>query len=182
MIQKNLEALNVLWGNLFKDFGKDEKESLIKIFRSVPLFQDLSTRELRAISHIMYERRFEAGEYMFEYGQPGAAMFVLLEGEVKILKTTQENEEVELATLREGEFLGELALLDSSPRSASALATQRTVAMAIFREDLNKMLETQPELGGKVMRRLAVIIGVRLKATNNLLMVKEQELNESRQD
>ncbi|MCF8261241.1 MAG: cyclic nucleotide-binding domain-containing protein [Melioribacteraceae bacterium] len=173
--EKSSSGLATLWGNIFPSSGDDGKDSLIKILKEVPLFRELRKSELRSISKIMYERNFEKGEYMFETGQPGAAMFIIIEGEVKIIKIDNDGEELDLATLSEGEFLGELALLDSSPRSASALITERTKAMAIFREDLHKLLETDPQLGGKVMKQLAVIIGIRLKATNNLLLKKEKE-------
>lgn len=127
------------------------------------------------IDGMVYERRYDAGEYMFETGQPGAAMFIIEEGEVQITRLNAANEEVVLARLRNGEFLGELALLDNSPRSASALVSKPTKALAIFREDLDKLLDSHPELGGKVMKKLAVIIGIRLKATNEMLMKNDQD-------
>lgn len=175
---KYLKALNVFWDNIFKDDLNKENQTLIKLLKDIPLFSVLDKRELKTVASLMYERGFEKGEFMFETGQPGAAMFVILDGEVKIVREANDGALVELATLGKGDFLGELALLDSSPRSASALANERTKAMAIFREDLNKLLDTHPVLGGKVMKELAITIGKRLKATNDLLMNKENDSNE----
>ena len=169
---------NALWGYLFSKFFADEKRSQLEILQKIPLFQNLSRRELRTISRIVYERMYEAGEYVFEVNQPGAAMFIIMEGEVSIVLPDKSGKEIELARLKNGEFLGELALLDNSPRSASAFIIKPTKTLAIFREDLDKLLNTVPELGGKVMKKLAVIIGIRLKATNELLMTKEEEKQE----
>lgn len=169
------EYVNAFWGNIFSEKKGDDSASRIQILKRIPIFQDLSRRQLRIISAMVYERSYEAGEYMFETGQPGAAMFVIEAGEVHIIRADVGKEERLLARLKDGEFLGELALLDNSPRSASAFVAKQTKAFAIFREDLDRLLETEPALGAKVMKRLAVIIGLRLKATNDMLLQLELE-------
>jgi CRP-like cAMP-binding protein len=171
MIKKGIDAF---WSNIFSSMGSGDDVNRIDILKRIPIFQDLSKRELRIISQMVYDRSYEEGEFMFETGQPGAAMFVIENGEAHIVRKNMEGEEILLARLKDGEFLGELALLDSSPRSASAVVLKPTKALAIFREDLDKLLETNPELGGKVMKKLAVIIGLRLKATNDLLITIEE--------
>lgn len=172
---KFTEYVNAFWGNIFSDKKVDGSGNHIEILKRIPVFQDLSRRQLRVIASMVYERSYEAGEFMFETGQPGAAMFVIETGEVHIIRVDTGKEEMLLARLKDGEFLGELALLDNSPRSASAFVAKQTKAFAIFREDLDRLLETEPTLGGKVMKRLAVIIGLRLKATNDMLIHLEQE-------
>lgn len=172
---KYVGALKLFWDNIFRNDADDEEKNILNILARIPLFRKLTKKELMVISKIMYERSFEAGEFMFETGQPGAAMFIIISGIVKIVKKNEKSDLIELATLDAGDFLGELALLDSTPRSASALANERTVAMAIFREDLNKLLETNPILGTKIMKELAITIGLRLKATNDLLLKKDSE-------
>ena len=94
---------------------------------------------------------------MRESGKAAVARFVL--------RTKQH-----LAIIRPEDFLGELALLDDTPRSASARAAEKTEALAFFREDLNELVETQPAIAVKIMKDLAVIIGQRLKAANEQLM------------
>ena len=73
---------------------------------------------------------------------------------------------VELARIKSGEFLGELALLDQTPRSASARAVKPTQTFALFRGDLNRLGLAEPEIAREIFRALACIIGERLKATN----------------
>lgn len=175
MAKQLTKILSPLWGNVFTLLNISKADGKIEILRKIPIFQDLSKRELQTISKILYERVYEACEFMFEMGQPGAAMFIIKEGEIHITRTSKTGEELILATIGNGEFVGELALLDSSPRSASAYVTKQTVALAIFRSDLEKLFDSDPVLGYKVMRRLATIIGMRLKATNDLLINLEDE-------
>lgn len=175
MEKKSPNSLAPLWGNIFSYLNLSKQESETEILRKIPIFQDLSNREFKIIAKILYERVYEVGEYMFETGQPGAAMFIIKEGAIQITRTSKSGEELVLATIGNGEFVGELALLDSSPRSASAFVIKQTLALAIFRSDLEKLFESSPELGNKVMRRLATVIGMRLKATNDLLINIEDE-------
>lgn len=173
--QPTRTKVNTFWGDVFSSFSSAEVTNRVEILRKIPLFLDLTGRELKVIDSMVYERRYDSGEYMFETGQPGAAMFIIEDGEVQITRLNKTGDEITLAKLKNGEFLGELALLDNSPRSASALVSKPTKALAIFREDLDKLLASHPDLGGKVMKKLAVIIGVRLKATNEMLMKSDQD-------
>ncbi len=167
--------------NLWKDYSREltsnKDKTLVEILRKIPLLSKLGKRELKTISKFAYERTFEANEFVFQTGQPGAAMFIIKEGEVKIVKENSDEEYVEIIKLSTGDIFGELALLDSSPRSAGALVFKPTKAIAIFREDLNKLLETHPDIGGKIMMHLAIITGKRLKDTTNQLIEMENEMN-----
>jgi len=166
-----------LWKDISKELLTGQKQTIVDILKTIPLLKDLSKRELKVISKFAYERSFEANEFVFETGQPGAAMFIIKEGEIKIVKKSDNDEYLEIAVLQSGDIFGELALLDSSPRSAGALASKPTKAIAIFREDLNGLLKTHPEIGGKIMMHLAIITGQRLKTTTNHVIQMENEIN-----
>lgn len=170
-----------LWKDYSKELTSNKGKSIVDILKQIPLLSTLTKRELKTISKFAYERIFEPNEFVFQAGQPGAAMFIIKEGEVKIVKKNAEQEYIEIARLQKGDIFGELALLDSSPRSAGALVSEPTKAIAIFREDLNKLLETHPEIGGKIMLHLAVITGKRLKDTTNQLIQMENDLNQLRE-
>ena len=174
MDREKKRTRDVMWSNIFSMLGVTHSESKLEILKKIPTFSDLSLKELKIVGDISYERSYQAGEYMFEIDQPGAAMFIIEEGEVEIIRPSEQRGNLVLAELRGGEFLGEMALLDNSPRSASALVKKPTKALAIFREDLENLLNTRPQLGGKIMKKLAVVIGVRLRATNDLLMQQQK--------
>ncbi|MCF6268529.1 MAG: cyclic nucleotide-binding domain-containing protein [Melioribacteraceae bacterium] len=166
-----------LWKDYSRELTSNKDKSLVEILKKIPLLSTLGKRELKTISKFAYERTFETNEFVFQTGQPGAAMFIIKEGEVKIVKENSDEEYIEITKLSAGDIFGELALLDSSPRSAGALVSKPTKAIAIFREDLNKLLETHPDIGGKIMMHLAVITGKRLKETTNQLIQMENEMN-----
>ncbi len=156
-----------LWGNVFQSLMKHKDQTRIDLISEIPIFQDLSRRELRTVSEILYDRTYEAGEDIFLADQPGAAMFIITSGKVTILLDSEaEHQTTTLAELGEGDFFGEIALLDNSPRSATARAITKTTMLAIFRADLDKLILNEPYIAARIMRQLAIVIGMRLKETN----------------
>jgi CRP-like cAMP-binding protein len=174
MTEENEKPVNSFWGYIFGRDKKNAETDKIEILRKIPLFEKLSRRELSNAADIIYDRKYRPGEYIFEKGQPGAAMFIIKRGAVQIVASDKKGKEIVLATLKKGTFLGELALLDDSPRSASARAKEPTEALAFFRSDLNKLLDTDPDIASKILKELALIIGQRLKATNEQLYGKDE--------
>jgi CRP-like cAMP-binding protein len=145
---------------------------MISFLRSVPLFSSLSKRELLTLNSIAHLRTYQKDEFVFRKGQPGAAMFILKSGEISIVDHDPDSSENVIATLDENSFFGELALLDDSPRSASAKATEDSEVYAFFRTDLERLLSSSPQIGVHLYRALAMIIGTRLKSTNEQLLNK----------
>ena len=155
-----------LWDTiLLRDHRNDARE-MLAFLRAFPLFRSLSKRELRSIAAIIHKRDYQEGEYIFRKGQPGAAMFIIRAGEVEIIDHDGQDQETTLATLGADAFFGELALLDDSPRSATARARTTTEIYALFRTDLDRLMGAIPQIGLQVYRSLAQIIGSRLKETN----------------
>ncbi len=173
---------DVLWDNKVLKIFAGSKSSVLDVLKSNPMFEDFSNSELKAIAKIAYEREYNPGEYVFLMGQPGAAMFIVFKGEISIQREGENGAEIELTKLKDGETFGELALLDDSPRSATAFVVKPTKLLAIFREDLLNFLAVNPELGGKIVKKLAIITGYRLRMTNDLLMQKQAELEKCREE
>ena len=73
------------------------------------------------------------------------------------------------ASLKSGDFFGELALLDEEPRSASAVSTQPSTLIGFFRTDLLTLMKRSPELGNKILLNLSRVLGERLRRTNQEL-------------
>ena len=174
--------IDSLWGYVFRN-GADETETdNLRVLSRIPLFERLSRRELRKVLGIIHHRRFAPGEHVFTCGQPGAAMFVIKKGTVEIVAPGRDGAETVLAQLTDATFLGELALLDDSPRSASARALEPTEVFALFRSDLNRFFETEHEIAGKILRQLAMVVGQRLKATNQQLSTLRQRAGTRSED
>jgi CRP-like cAMP-binding protein len=109
---------------------------------------------------------YKPDEAIFHQGEPGVGMYIIVTGSVHIL--TGQNGPV-LAELTDGEFFGELALLDESPRSATAVARTPCSILGFFQPDLFGLIERDPNLGVKIVLRLARSIGERLRRASERL-------------
>jgi signal-transduction protein with cAMP-binding, CBS, and nucleotidyltransferase domain len=107
---------------------------------------------------------FEQGDYIFREGDLGTEMYVIHQGRVEILKRI-EGGETQLAVFEQGDFFGELSLLDDEPRSASVRALEDTVVVAINGATFVQMLTETPEIAVRMMRKLSG----RLRATDKRL-------------
>lgn len=110
------------------------------------LFAGMSPESLHAIARTLRTRRFRRGEVLFHEGDPGDALFIVASGAVKVVVPSEEGDEAILATLRRGDFLGELALLDGAPRSASAIALEPTEMMALPRDQFRSLVASEPAI------------------------------------
>lgn len=175
----NFHVGDAFWGNIFKK-ASSQKETTIAILRKVPLFEGLNKSQLHEFEKLIHRRTYEQDETIFWEGEPGVGMYIVQQGSVAIYKQTSEKEREELAILNHGEFFGELALLDESPRSATAVALQETQILGLFRPDLMELLDRKPRIGNKFLFNLAMLIGERLKHTNEELQALWNKLEESK--
>jgi len=169
-----MESYSALWRNLFSQ--KSVKEGTIEeILSKVPAFSDLTPRELREVASIVHRREYRATEPVFYQGDPGLGMYIIQDGEVSIRILDKDGEERELALLTDGDFFGELALLDESPRSANAVCKTDCVLIGFFRPDLFELISKNNALGIKIVLKLAEIVAQRLRHTDKeLSKVKSQ--------
>lgn len=176
-------ALRIFWGNIRRSNRDAQDADKVKFLKKIPFFENLKKHQLEEVAQAIYEREYREGEYIFEAGQPGAALFIIQHGEVSVEITSEIDphdadnggsaaKPTQLAILAKHAFLGELALLDESPRSASARALVPTKVLALFRKDLDQLAITNPDITTNIYKSLAVIIGNRLKATNDLIEKK----------
>ena len=165
---------NAIWKNIFSERVVREG-SLEQILSKVPAFSGLSPRELKEVASIVHKREYRLGEPVFSQGDPGLGMYIIQEGEISITLSGKDNEERELAILSDGDFFGELALLDESPRSANARCKTECVLIGFFRPDLFELIEKKHQLGIKIIFKLAEIVAQRLRNTDKeLSKVKSQ--------
>jgi CRP-like cAMP-binding protein len=109
---------------------------------------------LAAVARLLRTRRFRRNEVVFHAGDPGDSLFVVLSGSVKIVLASQEGDEAIIATLRPGEFFGELAVLDGAERSATAVAVEPTVLGSLGRAPFLDVVDSEPGV------RNALLIGL----------------------
>src|SRR6266542_2126563 len=118
--------------------GKGKKgESIVAVegIGHVPLFADLSPEKKAALESTVRRRVFKRGEVIVHKGDPGGSLFIITEGQVKIVLPSDSGEEALLTVLNEGDFFGELSLIDGQPRSATIVTTAPTETVVLHRED-----------------------------------------------
>src|SRR5213080_952195 len=171
MSARNLVADKLLWETLGRWKRSSPELDRIQFLKTVPFFDQLSNLQLKRVSDIVFERTYETDELIFEEGQPGAALFLILDGKIAI-EIYRETSTMRLAVLERGAFFGEMALLDETPRSATARALERTRTLALYRNDLNGLVHRDAKTACQIYRSLAGMIGDRLRLTNELVQVQ----------
>jgi CRP-like cAMP-binding protein len=126
------------------------------------LFSSLTPLELKIVDGLMHERRYLADEIIFDEGEEGQALYLVMSGRVIISRQFGAAREV-VAELSGGAFFGDLALLDNSPRNAQTRALDNCELAVFFRADFMGLMETDPVIGYKISLALARHIGRRLR-------------------
>lgn len=152
---------STFWSNLFK--APPERSDLEEVLLYMPTFKRFTQLQLKNLLQIVHNRAFTAGEYVFYQNDPGIALYIIRNGEIKIIKSNDDGNEVELTRCSRGDFFGELALLDNDIRSASAIAVTDTNVAVIFKPDLDRFIEKYPKKGNQILRGLSQIIATRLR-------------------
>ncbi|MCH8069610.1 MAG: cyclic nucleotide-binding domain-containing protein [Candidatus Marinimicrobia bacterium] len=159
---------NALWEKIFRGKSKEVSQEVLTL-KKVPVFEGLEPKELSEIEKLIHHRTYKPDEVVFRRNAPGEGMYIILRGKVDILTESGEGTSSVVASLKEGDFFGDLSLLDKEPRSATALAKDHTTLLGFFRPDLTALLKRKPQLGVKILMNLAAVIGERLRKTNDLL-------------
>jgi len=126
----------------------------IDSLRRCALFEECDEAALDGVVRQLRRRRFRRNEVIFHQGDPGDALHVVAAGAVKIVLPSAEGEEAIIATLRPGDFFGELAILDGAPRSATAIALESCETLELPRITFHELLDHDPRL------RDALLIGL----------------------
>src|SRR5437899_5862614 len=148
--------------NSFLGRQKGSKRTVYLLMR-IPIFENLSLRELRFIEKLIYVRRYASGEPIFQQGDPSLGMYVVKTGAVKIIRQLPGGHPRRIATLTSGEFFGELGIIDDAPRSAAAVAHDATETIGFFKPDLMSLIHRRPDVGLKILLSVAATLSARLR-------------------
>jgi CRP-like cAMP-binding protein len=122
----------------------------------VDLFAGLDKKELRHIAGSCQERKFPAGSVLMQQGDTGAGLFVITSGHVKVTQATDpDRAEENLRTMGPGEVLGEMALLDDLPRSATVTAIDDVTALLLPIWEFRTILHSNPDIAVKLLATLS---------------------------
>lgn len=140
--------------------GKQEHKGRHRLAGSA-LFGQLSDRDLRIVDGFIHYRQFLGGEVVFDAGEEGQALYVIVQGKVAICLPGQH--ESPLAELLDNDFFGELGLLDDWPRSAQARAAAPCELAVLFRGDFERLMASHGRIASQIALQLARHLGLRLR-------------------
>jgi len=142
-------------------FQKKEPPRLSTL-RQLPLFATLSRLELNVVDCLLHERRYLKGEIIFDEGEDGQALYVVIDGRVLICQQG-EPEAGRIIEIDAGVVFGELALLDNVPRARQARAEEDCVLASLSRGDFESLLDTHAVIASKIALQLARQLGRQLR-------------------
>jgi CRP/FNR family cyclic AMP-dependent transcriptional regulator len=125
------------------------------ILQRVELFQGLSSEELETLSSSSSSRSFPKNTVVIHENDPADSLFIIETGKVKVYCSDKNGKEFIMNTQAEGDYFGELALLDDSTRSASVRTVEKSSFCIIFKDNFNRVLDEHPNIARKMIRNLA---------------------------
>ncbi len=147
----------------------------LEALRSVPLFASLDDDATHALRDLVEARRVSSGTTLFRRGDEGNAMYLIEDGRVRIHVDDADGHDITLAELGDGDFFGEMAILDGKPRSAHATVIEDADLGTISRDDFLNFVRTNPDVALKMMSAITD----RLRRTDDLLRTRvSRNLNE----
>jgi len=126
-------------------------EKLLHV-RGIPMFARLRVRELVAVAHIASERRCQKGEVVVREGEEGDVLYLVMKGEMSVLKAVAPGREATLAKIGASDFFGEMALFDREPRSASVRADTEAHLLKIEAGAFTRIMELYPPIPMNICR------------------------------
>jgi CRP-like cAMP-binding protein len=142
------------------------QDSITERLKSISFFSDMSEHDLQQIAEITEEKTYAKGEAIIEERTSAERFFIIYRGKIEITKQFEDGEQFVLAVHSDGDFFGEMALLDEGPRSATARAVEPTTVLEITRSDFETLLYKAPVVAYHIIRELSS----RLRETGALLV------------
>lgn len=128
--------------------------SVATTLQAIPLFAHLTDEELARMGELTRQRKHPKGSVILFEDDPGDALYVVIEGQVKVVLIGEDGREVILATLADGDFFGEMSLIDDKPRSAHVIAMETSNLLVLRRDDFQRCLEDNPRIALGLLRAL----------------------------
>ena len=181
----NTPILQYFWNA--SPLSRNKKSSLHNFLRNIKVLSKLTDFELRLLSQYLHQREFEANEQVFHQGDRGFGFYFIYTGAIEIYLDKKSNEnkknEHHIVNLVQGQYFGELALLDEQDvRNASARAKQNSTLFALFRPDLEELLERYPVVAAKLLQSISLIITRRFIQTASEVQILKEKVKRLEKD
>jgi len=136
---------------------------------SLSLFDSFDVDELTLLARHMSYIHLQRGEFLFVEGDKGDFMGFVVQGVLEVLKKSATGENVIIARLAKGSSIGEMALIDKSPRSATVVSRQPTTMITLTSKGFDRLTEKSPLTGIKIIRKIARLLSLNMRRTSSKL-------------
>jgi CRP-like cAMP-binding protein len=144
-----------------------EAIGLRSILGAVPLFQELTPEELDQVIGVARLVTYPKGTVLFQEGDPGEALYIVVDGSVRVSKGVPGAKEEAMAFMERGSCLGEMALIDEFPRSATAMALKECRVLFIDKQVFLNLLQREPVIARKILWAFCRTLSLRLRETTD---------------
>lgn len=150
--------------------GSAFKDEICDMIAESQLFADLEWKDIQALAGYMQCYEVSASTLVFREGESGTYMFLLVKGEVEILKTGQDGALHRIVLITHGKVVGEMSIIDGEKRSATCVATQASVLLLLTKDHYARIIKEKPVLAVHILSKLAKLMSQRLRSVSGQLV------------
>jgi CRP-like cAMP-binding protein len=147
----------------------ESEEDTRNFLLNLPIFDSFNTDELSMLAKHMSYVHLKRGDYLFIEGDQGNFMGFVVNGVLEVIKRADGGQNIVIARLTKGNSIGEMALIDKSPRSATVIARQATTMVTLTDKGFDLLTERSPLLGIKVIQKIARLLSLYMRRTSSRL-------------
>lgn len=140
----------------------DMKKVLNFMISDIPIFNELNDEDTEILNQYLFPKDLEKQGLVCKEGQHGSFLSFVASGVLEVIKTL-DGKEITIATLKQGDTLGEMALIDGLTRSATVRASQPSTILILRRDDFNSLLEKHPDVGIKILKGITRLMSLNLR-------------------
>jgi len=149
--------------------NSETEEETRSFLINLPIFSSFNVDDLAVLSRHMSYLHLKQGEHLFLEGDQGTFMGFVVNGILEVQKRADTGENIALARLTKGSSIGEMALIDKSPRSATVIARKPTTMVTLTEKGFDLLAENHPPLGIMVIRKIARLLSLNMRRTSSKL-------------
>jgi CRP-like cAMP-binding protein len=140
------------------------------IFRQINEFQNFTDPELAALNNIVRENKYVEGDIIFNEGDESTELYILVKGEIELqIKIAPQLADSTVLVVKPCEIFGELSFVDPKPRAATARCLKKTIVAVIQRDDFEKLVQTNPDIGLRFYSNIALLLSDKLRKMNGYI-------------
>ena len=156
-------------GIRYNPYGGYIADSDLDFLSRLPLFQELSLDEISILDQYLGLMELEKGDTVFDEGENGEFVCFVTNGELEVLKKSSNGDSSSITKLGTGQTIGEMALVDELPRSATVKAHSPSSLTVLSRKGFEELAAESPEIAIKILKYLARSLSLNLRRTSNRL-------------